>query len=127
MDGRFEDNSILVDLEIVSPFSASLKKTLSVIVDTGCTADLILTYAEAFPLALALVGIENYTIADGSKVSFFKCLGVVNFAGKTTQCLISIRPSGCPLMGVSLLKKLGLTLEIDFPRQTVFFKPSSKK
>ena len=101
MDGRFERNSIIVDLEIVSPLLDTVRKTLSVVVDTGCTSDLILTYAEAFQLALTLVGLQEYTIADGSRVTFFECLGKVKFDEKTVLCTVSIRPSGSFLMGVS--------------------------
>lgn len=54
MDGRFEGNSIVVDLEIISPLVSGARKKLSVVVDTGCTGDLILTYSEAFPLPMVL-------------------------------------------------------------------------
>jgi len=122
MDGRFEKNSIIVDLEVVSPLLSTVKKTLPVIVDTGCTSDLILTYTEAFQLALTLVGLQEYTIADGSRVTFFECLGKVRFGKKIVLCTVSIRPSGNSLMGVSLMKKLGLNLNIDFTKNTVWFR-----
>lgn len=121
MDGRFEGNSIIVDLEITSPLIPQARKILPVIVDTGCTADLILTYAVAFPLALTLVGVQEYTIADGSKVNFFECIGNVKFDQKTIMSTISIRPSGSLLMGVSLLKKLGYKLEVDFAQNKATF------
>lgn len=121
MDGRFEGNIIIADLEIISPLVDTVKKTLPVIVDTGCTGDLILTYTEAFPLALTLVGLQEYAIADGSKVTFFECLGKARFGNKTVLCTVSIRPSGSSLMGVSLLKKLGYKLEIDFVNNTASF------
>ena len=66
MVGRFEGNTIIVDLEIISPIASDVKKVLSVTLDTGASNDLCLTYKEAFPLALTLVGVEDYTIADGS-------------------------------------------------------------
>lgn len=127
MDGRFEGNRIIVDLEVISPLSSVVKKILPVTVDTGCTSDLILTYAEAFPLALTLVGIQEYTIADGSSVPFFECLGKVKFGGKTVLCTVSIRPSGGLLMGISLMKKLGYNLEVDFIKnQAVFVEPPTQ-
>lgn len=114
MVGRFEGNSIVVDLEIISPLVKDARKKLSVVIDTGCTGDLILTYSEAFPLALTLVGLQDYTIADGTKVTFFECIGKVKFGEKEIMCTVSIRPSGSLLMGVSLMKKLGINLNIDF-------------
>jgi predicted aspartyl protease len=121
MDGRFDGNCIIADLEIISPLVDSVRKTLPITVDTGCTGDLILTYTEAFPLALTLVGLQEYTIADGSKVTFFECFGKVKFGSKTVLCTVSIRPSGSLLMGVSLLKKFGYKLEIDFVNNTASF------
>ena len=114
MDGHFEGNSIVIDLEIISLLADSVKKIIPVVIDTGCTGDLILTYTEAFPLALTLVGIQDYTIADGSKVSFFECLGIVKLGNKKVVSTISIRPSGSLLMGVSLMKKLSLNLSVNF-------------
>src|SRR3989344_986711 len=121
MDGHFEGNRIIVDLEIISPFIDGVKKTLPVVIDTGCTADLILTYTEAFPLALTLVGLQEYTIADGSKVTFFECIARVRLDQKTVTCSVSIRPSGSLLMGVSLLKKFGYGLNLDFAENTATF------
>lgn len=114
MDGRFNANSVLIDLEISSPLIPAAKKILPVIIDTGCTSDLILTYTEAFPLALTLVGLQEYTIADGSKVTFFECLGKVKLGNKIVLCTISIRPQGSFLMGISLMEKLKCELTIDF-------------
>lgn len=119
MDGRFEGKSLVVDIEIISPLFKNAKKTLSVFIDTGCTGDLMLTYKEAFPLALTLVGIQDYKIADGSKVTFFECIGLVRFGSKTVLTTVSIRPSGSALMGVSLMKKLGIKLEVDFVNEKI--------
>lgn len=121
MVGHFEGNSIVVDLEIISPLIDTVKKTLPVVVDTGCTGDLILTYAEAFPLALTLVGLQEYTIADGSRVTFFECFGKVKFGKNIILCTISIRPSGSSLMGISLLRKFGYKLEVDFIQNSATF------
>lgn len=119
MDGRFEGNSLLVDLEIISPLINTAKKVYSFGVDTGFTDHICLTYQEAFPLALTLVGIEEYTIADGSRVQFFSCFGLVSFDGKPILSPISIRPNGSRLIGIGLMKKLGIKLEADFVNQTV--------
>lgn len=123
MDGRFNANSVLIDLEISSPLIKAARKTLPVIIDTGCTSDLILTYTEAFPLALTLVGLQEYTIADGSKVTFFECLGKVKLGNKEVLCSISIRPQGSFLMGISLMEKLGCALTIDFVNRTAKLNP----
>lgn len=119
MDGRFDGNSPVVDLEVISPISPVVRKTYTFTIDTGFTNDLCLTYQEAFPLALTLVGIEEYVIANGSKVNFFECIGSILFEKKAVFCTVSIRPNGSRLMGVSLMKKLGIRLEADFVNQTV--------
>ena len=119
MDGRFEQNTISVDLEITSPLAEAIKSTIPFKIDTGFTGDLCMTYKEAFPLALSLVGVQDYTIADGSKVTFFECIGIVSFDGKAIPASISIRPNGSLLIGISLMKKLQIQLHIDFPKQTV--------
>jgi len=124
MDGRFENNTLLVDIQISSPLESSIKANISFGLDTGFTGDLCLTYKEAFPLALSLVGVQDYFIADGSKVTFFECIGIVSFDGKSVSASISIRPSGSLLMGMSLMKKLGIKLEVDFPNETVKLLPS---
>ena len=116
MDGRFEGNTIYIDLEVSGLLKNSFVSVIPVILDTGCTTDLILTYTQAFPMGLTLVGIQDYTIADGSKVSFFECIGKVKFGNRTALASISIRPAGSPLMGVSLLRKMGYKLEIDFDK-----------
>ena len=121
MDGRFRGNTVEVDLEIISPIESKIRRTLAVGVDTGFTGDLCMTYQQAFPLALTLIGVQDYSIADGTKVTFFECLGLVNFGGKEVTCSISIRPDGSLLMGVSLLRKLGKKMEIDFVNETVKF------
>ena len=51
MDGRFENNTLLVDIQISSPLESSIKANISFGLDTGFTGDLCLTYKEAFPLA----------------------------------------------------------------------------
>ncbi len=126
MVGRFEGNTIIVDLEIISPIASDVKKVLSVTLDTGASNDLCLTYKEAFPLALTLVGVEDYTIADGSHVSFFECIGKVKFGDKTVGSTISIRPSGSLLMGIGLLEKLGYKLHIDFVNKMVVFEDTKE-
>ncbi len=130
MDGRFEGNQLLLDLEISSPISPdTIKAVYPFGIDTGFTNDICITYKEAFPLALSLVGVQEYTIADGSKVPFFECIGLVTYNGQKIPAPISIRPSGSLLVGVNLLKKLGVKLEADFVNNTVklFDSVSSKK
>lgn len=127
MDGRFESNTIVVDLEISSPLASdTFKSKLPFGVDTGFTGDLCMTYQEAFPLALSLVGVSDYTVADGSKVAFFECIGIVTIDGRSVPATISIRPNGSKLMGVSLMKRLGIKLDIDFTNQKVVFSQSPK-
>jgi predicted aspartyl protease len=112
---RFEDNSICIDLEVSSPLAPKvLKKTITAKVDTGFTGDLQLTYDIAFPLGLTLKGFQPWTLADKSTVTFLECLGVVTLNGKTIFSSIDVKPAGSVLIGVSLLKKLGCELKINF-------------
>jgi len=121
MDGHFDGNSIIVELEVNSPISKKVKQTLPFKIDTGFTNDLCITYKEAFPLALTLVGIQDYQIADGSSVQWFECLGLITSGSKQIPAVVSVRPSGSLLMGISLMRKLSSKLEIDFTNQKVHF------
>ena len=112
---RFENNQISIDIEVFSLLSPQLlKKTIPAKVDTGFTGDLQLTYDIAFPLGLTLKGFQPWTLADKSTVTFLECLGLVSFNGKVVASSIDVKPAGSILIGVSLLRKLGCELKVDF-------------
>lgn len=121
MDGRLQHNEITIDIEVVSLLSTALKRTIPVVVDTGFTGDLQLTYQEAFTLGLVLKGVQPYRLADGSSITFFSCLGLVSFNGQTVACSIDVKPSGSHLIGMQLLKKLNCSLAADFVNDTARF------
>lgn len=120
MQGRFENSSPCVDIEIWG-YSKSVKKTVCGIVDTGFNGFLKLPFAEAFPIGLILAGTETSFIADGSQTTSFSCLGSVNLFDKTAVTFISVAPN-CPiLIGTQLLAKLGLDAHVEFKNGKVSF------
>lgn len=128
MDGRFDaDNLISIDLDIYSPVSRNVHKVLSFKIDTGFTNDLCMTYDVAFPLALSLVGVQDYQIADGSNVQWFECVGMVKRGRDYIPVTVSVRPTGSLLMGMSLMRKLGSRLEVDFGKSRVRLVTPRKK
>lgn len=121
---RFENNQIHIDIEVGSPLAPKiLKKTITAKIDTGFTGDLQLTYDVAFPLGLTLKGFQPWTLADKSTVTFLECLGFVVFNGKTELATIDVKPAGSILIGVTLLRKLGCELRIDFVNNTATIDP----
>lgn len=119
MDCRFENNQILIDIEVSSLLDPRLlKKVITAKVDTGFTGDLQLTYDIAFPLGLTLKGFQPWTLADKSTVTFLECLGLVSFGGKVVASSIDVKPAGSILVGVSLLKKLGCEFKVNFVKNT---------
>lgn len=118
MHGYFENNSLYLDIEISGVITAN-KRTIKVQVDTGFNGHLTVSFADAFPLGLVLVGTTAYTLADGSTVNNFVCLGTVTIDGKDLTIPIDIQPSGMTLMGTQLLQKLSCVLNVDFTNKTV--------
>lgn len=119
MLGRFEGKEIKIDLEVTSLLHQSIKSAIPAKLDTGFSGDLQLTYDIALPLALNLTGFQTYTLANGAEATFFECLGLVSFNGKTVSCSIDVKPKGSILIGVNLLKKLEQDLKIDFVNEIV--------
>jgi predicted aspartyl protease len=131
MRGTFENDSIIIELEIFG-VSEDLKTSIQGMVDTGFNGHMTIPFAQAFPLGLILKGEQEHTLADGQVVKSFVCLGTVTFAGKSVVVPIDIHPGGPVLIGMQLLKKLGQNLTINFQEETYEFsavkskKPSSK-
>lgn len=115
MNGYFENNSIYIDLE-VSGFFPNSKKTIKALIDTGFSGHLTLSFTDAFPLGLVLAGTTAYTLADGSTVTNFVCLGNLHIDGKNISIPIDIHKAGITLIGTQLLKKIGYNLNIDFAK-----------
>lgn len=115
MQCHFENNRIEVEIEVSSLLSPEiLKRKITGIVDTGFTGDLQLTYDVAFPLGLTLKGFQAWKVADGSTVNFLDCLGWVALGGSKVISSIDVKPAGLVLIGMSLLRKLGCEMKIDF-------------
>lgn len=122
----FNNNEIFVDVEVGSLLApAVLKKTITAKIDTGFSGDLQLTYDLAFPLGLTLRGFQPWTLADKSTVTFLECLGTVSFNNNVQIATIDVKPAGSVLIGVSLLRKLGCELKIDFVNNTAVLNPVS--
>ena len=115
----FNNNEIFVDIEVSSLLAPDvLKKVISAKIDTGFSGDLQLTYDVAFPLGLTLKGFQPWTLADKSTVTFLECLGLVTMNNMVEMATIDVKPAGSILIGVSLLRKLGCALKIDFVNNT---------
>jgi len=111
------DNSLHVDIEVFG-VSVDLKRKVSGLIDTGFSGYLSLPFVIAFPLGLILKGQQPYTLADGSVSNHFVCLGTVEFGGQSVVVPIDVQPSGPILIGNQLLKKLSLSLSVDFMRDS---------
>lgn len=120
MLGYFDSERIYLDIEIFGVFPKN-KKKIKAQIDTGYDGYLTLPYAEAFPLGLVLFGTTAYTIADGSTIYNFVCLGNANIDGKKAIITIDIQPKGTILAGMKLMSRIGKTLSINFDKQQVRF------
>lgn len=120
MTGSFENQRIYLNLEISGVFAKS-KRAFRALVDTGFDGYLTLPFAEAFPLGLVLTGVTSYTIADGSTMHNFVCLGQIAIDKKNISVAIDIQPKGKILAGMKLLAKIGKIMKVDFPKQTIVF------
>ena len=120
MVGSFENQRIYLNLEISGVFTKN-KKAIKAHIDTGFDGDLTLPFTEAFPLGLVLIGTTAYTIADGSTMHNFVCLGQVTIDGKLISVAIDIQPKGIILVGMKLLAKIGKTMQVNFAKQSIAF------
>lgn len=120
MHGYFDNDRIYLDLEIFGVFPKS-RKIIKAQVDTGYDGYLTLSYEEAFPLGLVLFGTTAYTIADGSVMNNFVCLGNANIDNKKMSIAIDIQPNGTILVGMKFLSHIGKILSINFNKQQVRF------
>ena len=114
MSQRFVDDALPLSFEIFG-VSDDLKTTLTGIIDTGFSGYLTLPFTTAFPLGLILKGEQSHTLANGRTSSHFLCLGTVSFGGNQAVVPIDVQPEGPILIGVQLLAKLGVTLNVNFP------------
>lgn len=114
MDCILDNNTLSVDITVQSPISKKISSKIKAKIDTGFTGDLSLTYQQAFPLALSLIGYEPWTLADNKTVYFMECFGFVTLGNKTVATTIDVKPSGSILIGMNLLKKFGCKLNINF-------------
>lgn len=75
MLGTFNNDQPKIEIE-VSGVNGVPKKVIA-LVDSGFNGYLTLPYLEAFPLGLVLIGIQSNTLANGSLVSHFVCIGQI--------------------------------------------------
>ncbi len=120
MLGYFDHNQIFVDLEISGSFPES-KKVVKAQIDTGYDGELTLPFSLAFPLGLILTGANTYTIADGSSMTNFSCIGKIKIAGKQESVFVDIIPNGSVLIGLPLLEKLGNNFQVNFSKREIKF------
>ena len=118
MRGHFENDQLYLNLDIAGTFP-STRKIIKAQIDTGYSGYLTLSYADAFPLGLVLIGTTAYTIADGSVMHTFVCIGTVTVDKKKITAPIDINPKGSILIGMKLLKKIGYKLLVDFKKEHI--------
>lgn len=119
MLGYFENDNPYIDIEVTGHPSFE-SKPLKVLVDSGFNGHLQISFALAFPLGLSLVGVQQLTIADGSTVNQFVCLGDVKIDNKEIKNVPINIGAGCPtLLGTKLLKAAGKNLRINFVLQEI--------
>ena len=111
MLGTFDNDQPRIEIE-VKGVNGNPKK-MTAIVDSGFNGYLTLPYVDAFPLGLVLKGIQSNTLADGSVVSHFVCIGEICVDGKCVSTTIDIKPANIILLGTKLLKELGKTFILD--------------
>ena len=115
MLGYFENNNPYVDIEVTGhPLLKQDYQTVKALVDTGFNGHLQMPFEVAFPLGLILFGVQTITIADGSAVNQFVCVGTVKIDKKEVSVPINIA-AGCPtLIGTQLFKLAGKNIKVDF-------------
>jgi clan AA aspartic protease len=118
MLGYFDNDNPFIEVGIAGHLSPDTQP-IKVMVDTGFNGHLQIPFAVAFPLGLSLVGIQQMTVADGSTVNQFVCVGSVKIENKEVIVPINIGESCSTLLGTKLLKQAGKGLKIDFVTQKV--------
>jgi len=130
MRGSFVNKSPHIEFKIWG-LNPGQPVTYTGLIDTGFNGYLVLPFANAFPLGLALIGTESSTIADGSSVTSLLCLGTVELCGVKVTTAVSVQTGNSILIGTQLLEKVGKDLFVDFVGGTVEFKhrpqPKSQK
>ncbi len=111
MLGSFENAQPKIEIGVKGTNPAQAK--IKAIIDSGFNGYLKIPYSVAFPLGLALVGIQSHTIADGSLKDHFVCTGEVCVDGKCIETSIDIHPAEIILIGTQLLKELKKTFVLD--------------
>ena len=120
MVGYFEKGHVYVEIEVSGIFPET-KRIIKALVDTGYSGSISLSYTHAFPLALVLTGTKAYTLADESTMSCFVCIANIYIKDKPIAIAVDIQPEGDPLIGMSLLRKIGWDMKIDFINEKVEF------
>ncbi|MDP1688681.1 MAG: hypothetical protein Q8L47_00940 [bacterium] len=83
------------------------------LVDTGFTGELKISPEKAFELGLQTTHTEPVTLADEKTVNMQASLALVSMEGSANVVSVLIA-QGIPIIGVSLLRRFGYTLNIDF-------------
>jgi len=125
MHGTFVNKSPHIEFNIWGINKSVAQKYIGLI-DTGFNGYLVIPYALAFPLGLALIGTESSTLADGSTVTSLVCIGQVELCGITVPTTVSVQSGNSILIGTQLLERIGKDLHIDFIDGKVEFKERPK-
>ncbi len=88
------------------------------ILDTGFTGDLQVPKGWARELGLTINSIEQWTIADGSKVNVPQALAIAGMEGIANRVQVGIT-NGSSLAGIGFLTKFGYRAIVDTKHRTV--------
>src|SRR3989338_3860829 len=86
---------------------------LIALVDTGFTGELKISPEKAIELGLQTTHTEPVILADEKTVNMEASLALVSMEGSANTVSVLIA-QGIPIIGVSLLRRFGYTLNIDF-------------
>jgi len=125
MLGTYNNDQPKIEIEVKGACEKPVK--ITALVDSGFNGYLTLPYEKAFPLGLILSGVQSNTLADGSQVAHFVCIGQICVDGKCVNTTIDIQPAGMILLGTKLLKELGKTFVLDCVNGKVEIKNSEIK
>lgn len=112
-----ERNQLWVDIVVGG---TTQKQTITALIDTGFTGELVLPLQIAIALGLKLTAATKMTYANGVTSEEMVFTGSLYWGTKSRLVTISVLNSGVPLIGGGLLH--GYVLLVDFEKKTLTIK-----
>ncbi|MBM3755127.1 MAG: hypothetical protein FJW38_14230 [Acidobacteria bacterium] len=86
------------------------------IIDTGFAGFVLMPIMQALPLGLTLVGVAEFTLADGRTAANYTGLGSVSIEGESRSGIFVLESNpecGNVLLGMAFLRRLDASLTVD--------------